>query len=319
MDHFKSIIGASPALQELIRSARLAAGADVTILLQGETGTGKEILANAIQKHSRRAQKPFVVINCAAIPEDIAESELFGHKKGAYTGADSDKIGLFRTADGGTLFLDEINSLPLSTQPKLLRFLESGECQAVGETKPYRANVRLIAASNTDLNRQAELGKFRRDLFFRLSVVPLHLPSLKERPEDIEPLARHFLTVYAQQHNLKPCVFSAAALKYLYHYAWPGNVRELRNLCERLSILLAGKIIEPDNLPLEFNVRPLPAPRTSRFALPSAGIVLDNMEANLINQALNRTHGNLSQAARLLGISRYALIYRLRKHGLHYH
>jgi len=192
MGHFKSIIGQSPALDSLIRSARMVAATDVTVLLKGETGTGKEVFANAIQKESARADKAYITLNCAALPESLIESELFGHKKGSFTGATANTQGLFQAADGGTLFLDEINSLPVSIQAKLLRFLESGECLAVGDIKPYNVDVRIIAATNSDLNKQVATGEFRQDLYYRLNVVPLELPPLAQRTEDIEHLIMHF-------------------------------------------------------------------------------------------------------------------------------
>ena len=320
MDHFNSIIGQSPAIDSLLRSARMVALTDVTVLIKGETGTGKEVLATAIQKESRRANKPFITLNCAALPESLVESELFGHKKGAFTGASNNKQGIFQSVDGGTLFLDEVNSLPVSIQAKLLRFLETGECMAVGETKPYRVDVRIIAATNQDLNKQIEEGDFRRDLYFRLNVVPLDLPPLSQRAEDIESLISHFLTHFAEAHSLIPPKFSRQALKLMKRYTWPGNIRELRNLCERLSILLAGKTIEPENLPHEF----ITCSKTSLisisdFTLPAVGIQLDSLEADLIHQALTRTNGNRSKSARLLGISRDTLLYRIQKHGLATH
>lgn len=317
MDNFNSIIGQSPAIEALIRSARIVAATDVTVLIKGETGTGKEVLATAIQKDSPRANKPFITLNCAALPEGLVESEIFGHKKGAFTGAISDKQGLFQAADGGTLFLDEINSLPISIQSKLLRFLESGECLPVGGTKPYTVNVRVIAASNADLTRLIENGEFRQDLYFRLNVVPLEIPSLHQRSEDIEELAKHFFAHFSAMHSLEPPTFSRQALKTLRNYKWPGNVRELRNLCERLSILLSGKVIEPENLPHEFSrgtVTPGP-----EFTLPELGLQLDALEADMILQALTRTKGNRSKSARLLGISRDTLLYRIQKHGLATH
>lgn len=318
MGNFSSIIGQSPALESLIRSARLVASADVTVLIRGETGTGKEVLAKAIQLESPRANKPFITLNCAALPEGLVESELFGHRKGAFTGAVANKEGLFQAADGGTLFLDEINSLPLSIQAKLLRFLESGECLAVGETKPQRVNVRVIAATNSDLTQEIESGEFRQDLYFRLNVIPLELPALNERTEDIDALAKHFFSGFAQSHGLPVTSFSRQTLKVLRGYNWPGNIRELRNLCERLSILLAGKTIEPENLPHEFLAM---ADNNSAkpFVLPQQGLQLDNLEAEMIFQALARTNGNRSQSARLLGISRDALLYRIQKHGLATH
>jgi DNA-binding NtrC family response regulator len=318
MDHFKAIIGQSPALDALIRSAKIAAATDVTILLNGETGTGKEVLANAIQKSGPRADNPFITLNCAALPESLIESELFGHKKGSFTGATSNTEGLFRAADGGTLFLDEINSLPVSIQAKLLRFIESGECLAVGDTEPYTVNVRIIAASNTDLNKHIADGSFRRDLYFRLNVVPLHLPTLSQRAGDIELLVNHFMKQFEREHGMLAPQFSNKTLKVLKTYAWPGNIRELRNLCERLCILLTGKIIEPENLPLEFNAHS-PNLSASQFILPAAGLDLDNLEASLIQQALDLTKGNRSKSARLLGLTRDTLLYRMQKHGFATH
>ncbi|MGY6276642.1 sigma-54 interaction domain-containing protein [Methylomonas sp. MgM2] len=318
MDHFSSIIGRSPALESLIRSARMIAATDVTVLIKGETGTGKEVLASAIQKDSNRSDKPFITLNCAALPEGLVESEIFGHKKGAFTGAINDKQGLFQAADGGTLFLDEINSLPLSIQSKLLRFLESGECLPIGSTKPYRVNVRVIAATNSDLNKLIETGEFRRDLYFRLNVVPLEIPTLYQRCEDIELLAKHFFAHFAETHSLQAPTLSKQTLKTLSAYRWPGNIRELRNLCERLSILLAGRVIEPENLPHEFT-RGTDDAKATDFKLPESGIQLDELEANMIHQALTRTNGNRSKSARLLGISRDTLLYRIQKHGLATH
>ena len=314
MDYFKSIIGQSPALEAMIRSARIAAATDVTILLKGETGTGKEVLANAIQKSGLRANKPFITLNCAALPESLIESELFGHKKGSFTGATGNTSGLFRAAHGGTLFLDEINSLPVSIQAKLLRFIESGECLAVGDTEVYHVDVRIIAATNTDLNKQITDGTFRRDLYYRLNVVPLELPPLAERVADIDLLVKHFFALFQSEHGIRSPKFSKEAVRALKSYRWPGNIRELKNLCERLSILLSGKTIEAKNLPAEFNAAPN-FQNLDLIKLPSDGLQLDNVEANLIQQALNMTNGNRSKSARLLGLSRDALLYRMQKHG----
>lgn len=314
MGHFNSIIGQSPALDSLIRSAKMVAATDVTVLIKGETGTGKEVLATAIQKSSPRANKAFITLNCAALPESLIESELFGHKKGSFTGATANKQGLFQAADGGTLFLDEINSLPVAIQAKLLRFLESGECLAVGDVKPYKVDVRVIAATNADLSKQIEAGDFRQDLYFRLNVVPLELPPLSQRTEDVEHLIKHFLTLFADMHSITAPKFSKQALKILKGYQWPGNIRELRNLCERLSILLAGKTIEPENLPHEFSAYSCDSKATP-FTLPEIGLQLDALEADLILQALSRTQGNRSKSAKLLGISRDTLLYRMQKHG----
>jgi len=315
MSHFKAIVGQSPALESLIRSAKMVAATDVTVLLQGETGTGKEIFANAIQKSSTRADKAFITLNCAALPESLIESELFGHKKGSFTGATANTKGLFQAADGGTLFLDEINSLPYSIQAKLLRFLESGECLAIGDIKPYHVDVRIIAATNTDLLKLVTIKQFRSDLYYRLNVVPLELPSLSHRSDDIEALINHFMNMMATTHATEAPKLSKLALKALKAYPWPGNIRELRNLCERLSILMAGNIIELEHLPQEF-INPN-SPNIDPLLLPERGIELDALEANFIHQALNRTKGNRSKTAKLLGLTRDTLIYRMQKHGFH--
>jgi len=315
MDYFKSIIGQSPALDAIIRSAKIAAATDVTILLNGETGTGKEVFAHAIQKSSTRANNPFITLNCAALPESLIESELFGHKKGSFTGASSNTSGLIRSAHGGTLFLDEINSLSLSIQAKLLRFIETGECLAVGDTETYKVNVRIIAATNVDLNTAIAEGAFRRDLYFRLNVVPLNMPALSQRSGDLELLISHFFKQFEKEHVLPAPQFSKLALKSLKSYQWPGNVRELRNLCERLCILLSGKVIETDSLPAEIINSQKQINTVPLFRLPSTGVNLDNLEASMIQQALEITHGNRSQSARLLGLSRDTLLYRMQKHG----
>ena len=320
MDHFKSIIGKSPAFESVLRSAKMVAATDVTVLIKGDTGTGKEVLATAIQKDSPRRDKPFITLNCAALPEGIVESELFGHRKGSFTGASSNKQGIFQVANGGTLFLDEINSLPMAIQAKLLRFLETGECQSVGDTKPYHVDVRVIAATNTDLHKQIVEKSFRQDLYFRLNVVPLELPSLSERTEDIEHLITHFISQFSSEYAIDAPTFGKLTLKKLRTYAWPGNIRELRNLCERLTILLAGKTIEPENLPHEFSSCSITeSGNPESFTLPEIGISLDSLEADLIHQALSRTNGNRSKSARLLGISRDTLLYRIQKHGIATH
>ncbi|MGB4498859.1 MAG: sigma-54 dependent transcriptional regulator, partial [Methylococcaceae bacterium] len=299
MNNFETIIGQSPLLETLIRSAKIVAATDVTVLLKGETGTGKEIFAHAIKNASPRANKEFLTLNCAALPESLIESELFGHKKGSFTGAVQNTQGLLQAADGGTLFLDEINSLPLSIQAKLLRFLDSGECLAVGDVRPYKVDVRVIAATNMNLTALISEGAFRSDLYFRLNVVPFELPSLHERSEDVELLVAHFFKLFEKNHGIKAPKFSKASLKILKHYRWSGNIRELRNLCERLSILFANQIIEPENLPLEFQNKENHLEETPNFVLPSMGLKLDSLEANLITQALDRTQGNRSKSARL--------------------
>jgi len=311
---FQKLIGQSPNFESMLRSARMVAATDVTVLVAGETGTGKEVLAHALRQHSPRADKPFITLNCAALPEALAESELFGHRKGAFTGAVGSQIGRFQAADRGTVFLDEVDSLPVALQAKLLRFLETGEIQPVGETHTQRVDVRIIAATNTNLVDKISKGEFRRDLYYRLNVVPLEIPPLRERSGDIQLLIHHFMSEFAEEHKLPETTFSKTALARMATYGWPGNVRELRNVCERLSILLAGRTIEENNLPGEIvNRVPLQKPL---FALPELGIDLEKVEIDLIRQALHRTNGNRSRSARLLGISRDTLLYRMQKYGI---
>jgi transcriptional regulator with PAS, ATPase and Fis domain len=316
---FDTIISQAPIMDTLVRNAKIIAATDVTVLLKGETGTGKEVFASAIQKAGPRANAPFIAINCAALPESLVESTFFGHKKGAFTGAANNSDGIFRAADGGTLFLDEVNSLPLAIQAKLLRVVETGQCMAVGDTETYTVDIRIIAATNANLEQQIAEGQFRRDLYFRLSVVPLELPPLRQRTEDIDYLTSHFLNLFADSHQTPVCKFGKLALKTLKAYAWPGNIRELRNLCERLSILLAGKIIEPENLPAEFWSSANKQDTKTGFTLPETGLQLDILEADLIHQALNRTKGNRSKSAKLLGLSRDTLLYRMQKYGFSSH
>ncbi|QSA98840.1 sigma-54-dependent Fis family transcriptional regulator [Methylococcus sp. EFPC2] len=311
---FESMIGQSPNFEALLRSARMVAATDVTVLVVGETGTGKEVLANALQQYSPRVDKPFITLNCAALPEAIAESELFGHRRGAFTGAVANQVGRLPAADGGTLFLDEVDSLPLPLQAKLLRFLETGEIQPVGDTQTQNVNVRIIAATNASLEEKIARGEFRKDLYYRLNVVPLVIPPLRERMCDIQLLLTHFIKRFASEHGLPVSSFGKTALSRLQAYPWPGNVRELRNLCERLSILLAGRVIEESNLPSEI-VSLAPAEKPL-FALPEFGIDLEKVEMDLIRQALVRTNGNRSRSARLLGISRDTLLYRMQKYGI---
>lgn len=317
MSRFKEIISHNPVFDNVLRSARMVAATDVTVLIKGETGTGKEVLAGAIQSDSHRADKPFITLNCAALPESLIESELFGHKKGSFTGAIADKKGIFQAADGGTLFLDEINSLPMATQAKLLRLLENGECLAVGDTVPYKVDVRIISATNGDLQKQIKEGNFREDLFFRLNVIPLEIPALKERIEDIEHLIKHFNEHFSKEHSRTAPRFSKQAIKILQNYDWPGNVRELKNLCERTSILLSGQLIEAENFPHDFFATKTTSKTNNQdFSLPDVGINLNKLEADLIHQALQRTNGNRAKSARLLGLSRDTLLYRIQKHGL---
>ena len=311
---FEALIGQSPNFEALLRSAKMVAATDVTVLIAGETGTGKEVLANALQQHSPRVNKAFITLNCAALPEAIAESELFGHRKGAFTGAVANQTGRLQAADGGTLFLDEVDSLPLPLQAKLLRFLETGEIQPVGDTHTQNVNVRILAATNANLGDKIARGEFRKDLYYRLNVVPLEIPPLRDRMGDIQLLLNHFMQRFASDHQLPASSFGKTALARLHAYSWPGNVRELRNVCERLCILLAGRIIEENNLPAEI-INRAPALKPV-IALPEVGIELEKVEIDLIQQALTRTHGNRSRSARLLGISRDTLLYRMHKYGI---
>jgi len=313
----KNLLGQSGEFCTVIRAARIVAMTEVTALILGESGTGKELLARAIHHHSHRIKGPFIALNCAAIPESLAESELFGHRKGAFTGAISDQPGRIQAAKGGTLFLDEIGELPLSIQAKLLRFLETGECQIIGQTQINKIDTRIIAATNRDLYAQTQIGKFRQDLYYRLNIVPLELPPLRNRLDDLEKLLLIFTSRLAQQHNLSAPHYTSATLKQLRHYTWPGNIRELHNFCERMLILFSGKTIKSTHLPREIQAKKTAIfPQIEGFALPDTGINLQALEIEMINQALHKTYGNRSQAARLLGLTRDTLLYRMKKYAI---
>jgi transcriptional regulator with PAS, ATPase and Fis domain len=308
------IIGEAPSFAAVLRAAEVVAATDVTVLLLGESGTGKDLLAQHIHDESPRMAQPFIALNCAAIPEALVESELFGHRRGAFTGAVSDNAGHLRTAHGGTLFLDEIAELPPGSQAKLLRFLESGECQSVGHTATRRVDTRIIAATNRDLYSEVKQGRFRADLYYRLNIVPLELPPLRERAEDVARLAHAMIVEASRRHGLTSPKLSKAALSHLARYSWPGNVRELRNFCERIVVLLPGQLIEVENLPRELREREQPA--AQGYVLPDGGIRLDDLEADIIRQAIGKAGGNRSKAARLLGITRDTLLYRIQKYAI---
>ena len=311
-----TMLGKSPEFVSVLRSAQIVAATDVTVLVHGESGTGKELLARALHEASPRRHGPFIAINCAALPENLVESELFGHRRGAFTGALDNQEGRIRAANGGSLFLDEIGELPLAIQAKLLRFLENGECQAVGESQVQRVNARVIAATNRDLYQEVRSGKFREDLYYRLNIVPLQLPPLRQRRGDIAPLLLAFSRELAAQHRLEPPVFDRKVIHRLEAYPWPGNIRELRNLCERMVILHHGKTLTLEMLPPELGNNQQGPATGEAFALPASGISLDELEKTMISQALDRTHGNRSRAARLLGLTRDTLLYRIKKHAL---
>lgn len=316
MNAFDSLLlGQSPDFLSVIRSAQIAAATDVSVLILGESGTGKELLAQAMHQESRRSEAPFVTINCAALPETLVESELFGHRKGAFTGAEDHSQGRIRAAAGGTLFLDEIAELPLNIQAKFLRFVESGECQPVGESNTSRVDVRIIAATHRDLQQMVKEGTFRADLFYRLNVVPLELPPLRRRRGDVALLLDVLGEQLAQQHGLALPRYSAETRDFLESYQWPGNIRELRNFCERMLILHGESEISLDSLPAEITNAPTNN-GDSNFTLPDEGVCLHELEQEMIRQALERTRGNRSRAARLLGLTRDTLLYRIKKYTL---
>lgn len=309
------MLGQSVEFENIQRTAKIMSATDVTVLIQGESGTGKELMAKYIHAQSKRNTAPLVTINCAALPEALAESELFGHSKGAFTGATSDQQGRIQSAHNATLFLDEVGELPFNVQAKLLRFLECGECQTIGQTKTERVNVRVIAATNRDLYAEVKKGNFREDLFYRLNVVPLTLPGLRERQSDITLLINHLSAQLAAKHCLDVPRYSVKALEHCQRYTWPGNIRELKNFCERMVILLSGKTIAVENLPHEIKVE-AETKIINSFALPDGGVILEQVEAQLIHQAMDKSHGNQSKAARLLGLTRSALVYRIKKYTL---
>jgi DNA-binding NtrC family response regulator len=301
---FENIIGGSAAMQEIFATVARLAPTRATVLLCGESGVGKDLIARAIHQHSPRQDRPFVKINCTAIPENLMESELFGYEKGAFTGATTSKPGKFELADTGTVFLDEIGDVPPAIQVKLLRVLQDREFERLGSNRTLHVDVRVIAATNADLRAALEQGTFREDLYYRLNVVPLNLPPLRERREDIPALVEHFARKYGG-------AWSEGALAPLMSYHWPGNVRELENVVERSILLARGPRVEAADVRIDTAGRA----RNADAFLPE-GMTLDQFEQSLIREALKRTNGNKSQAARLLGLTRNALRYRLAQMGL---
>ena len=322
-------VGSSPAMRDVFLRIGKVAAADANVLILGQTGTGKERVAWAIHEHSSRAAGPFVPVNCGALPENLVESELFGYVRGAFTGADADKIGRFEAADGGTLFLDEVGELPPAAQVKLLRFLDNRSIERLGSVAPIPLNVRVLAATNRDLPEACRQGRFRSDLFYRLAVVQIALPPLRERPEDILPLAEHFLRQLSPPRDLSSV--HASARKRLTSYDWPGNVRELQNAVQHAAIISGGGTILPEHLPqalhggavsqaggdtnelLQTYIRALPTPP------PPGGLyaaAVTPLERALILHALTKTGGNQSQAADLLGLHRNTLRNKLKELGL---
>ena len=309
----RPLIGESPAIRDLARTAQQAADSNATILLRGESGTGKEILARAIHRWSPRKDRPLVTVNCVALSEELLESELFGHEKGAFTGAHQKKQGKAELANGGTLFLDEIGDIRPALQAKLLRLIQEQEFERVGGTRPIRVDIRFVAATNTDLERAIKEGRFRQDLYYRLNVVGLVLPPLRERKEDVEPLARHFAEKYRAELKRSPKPISAATLAMLAQYDWPGNVRELENVIERAVVLSAGPEIGPKDLP---RLMGEPADEISEESAGTYHEAVRQFKRELLRSTLTQANGNQTRAAEALGLQRTYLSRLLKDLGI---
>ncbi len=305
-----NMVGTSPTMRRVYATVEKVARTDATVLISGESGTGKEIVAKAIHRNSRRKAGPFIVVNCGAIPEGLLESEMFGHRKGAFTGAVGDARGLLEAADGGTVFLDEVGEMPLALQVKFLRALQENEITRIGETRPRRIDVRFVAATNRPLPKMVEDGLFREDLFFRLNVVPLELPPLRERREDIPLLADFFLRDCGLRYDLPDLKMSREVYRALMAHPWPGNVRELKNVIERMVVLADTATITTADLPESGSATAI---ANVLFQLPETGIDLEEVERDLILAALEKNNWNQTRAARYLNLTRSALIYRMQK------
>jgi DNA-binding NtrC family response regulator len=303
----RTMIAEAPAMQPVLEMIERVAPSDANVLITGENGTGKGVVARALHQASARASKPLVTVNIGGLSEGVFESELFGHVKGAFTDAKTDRVGRFELADGGTLFLDEIANVPLSQQPKMLRVLETSEFERVGSSKTRKVNVRIISATNAELKKEVEAGHFRRDLLFRLNTIEIHLPPLRERREDIAPLARHFLWQQLQRYRKHIDGFDAPAMQAMLSYEWPGNVRELEHAVERAVLMASSTMIHAKDLGLTVS---------SDGGGNLEDLSLEEVEAMLIKKALARCDGNVSRAADALGLSRSALYRRLEKYGL---
>jgi DNA-binding NtrC family response regulator len=309
---FESIVGSSEKIRDVLDMAGRVAASDASVLITGESGTGKELLAKGIHYNSPRANGPFVAVNCAAIPEHLIESELFGHVRGAFTGAVKDKEGKFELAASGTLFLDEIGDLRVDLQAKILRVLQERQVDRVGGKHPVFVDVRIIAATNKDIERAVKEGAFREDLYYRLSVITLHMPPLRERRDDIPMLVQHFLKKFNKDSDIR---IDPEALTMLTSYGWPGNVRELENSIERASVLRRGEAITPAELTDKLRKEKASVGNII-LNLPDEGISLEDLEKNLIIKALEKHKGNQTRAAEYLGITRPTLIYRMEKYGI---
>lgn len=308
-------IGENPLMQKIYAMVHRVATTDATVLITGESGTGKELVARSIHNLGSRSAHPFVPINCAALPEELLESELFGHVRGAFTGALSSRVGMFQLADGGTIFLDEIAEMPVSLQAKLLRVLQNRDVRPVGADRSIAVNVRVIAATNKDLTREVEKRAFREDLFYRLQVIPVHLPPLRAHRSDIPMLVRHFLEKNSHKYG-NILQISDEAMVYLWEYDWPGNVRELENLIERMVVLSETGRLGPEDLPSQvrsfISEKKLPHP-TLNDGEVNLREVLEQFEGRLIDEALRRTNGNKTAAAQMLGLKRTTLVAKLRR------
>lgn len=307
--NFEQLIGRSPQMRRVYEMIDRVAPTNATVLIQGESGTGKELVARAIHYRSPRKDKPFVKVNCAALPEDLLESELFGHERGAFTGAVSKREGRFELADRGTLLLDEISETSPAFQAKLLRVLQEQEFERVGGSKTIKVDVRVIATTNKDLKQAIREGKFREDLYYRLNVLPIYLPPLRERKEDIPLLVQHFLEKYSRQNGLRIKSLSKKCLDMMMQYEWPGNVRELENVIERAVVMSEGETIFPENISLSSPVQKM------GLSFPEE-ITLEEMEKRLILHTLQRTGGNRTEAAKILGISVRTVRNKLKKYGM---
>ncbi len=315
LGHADPLVGVSPAMEQLRALITRVAPTEARVLITGESGTGKELVASAIHRQSARAAQRFVCVNSAAIPKDLVESEMFGHERGAFTGATERRVGRFELADGGTLFLDEVGDLSLEAQAKLLRVLETGVIERLGGERPLTVEVRVIAATNKDLSKAAQQGQFREDLLFRLNVLPVHIPPLRERPEDVSPLVQHFAARQAGRLG-RPVRFDTGAVQLLAAYGWPGNVRELANLVERLAILATEATITADDVARVVPQDGAPAAPAGDWADVALAEALDHFERTLIARALSAARGNVAEAARRLATDRANLYRRMRRLGL---
>lgn len=314
---FANIIGKSQKMQEIFRLIRMVADSPATVLIVGESGTGKELVAKAVHYCGLRKDKPFVDVNCAAIPTNLLESEFFGHEKGSFTGAAARRIGRFEQANTGTLFLDEIGEIELPLQVKLLRAIQERKFERVGGNASVNVDIRLIAATNRDLRDAIKEGRFREDLYFRLNVIKIQLPPLRERREDIPLLVAHFLKKYSEQERKSISSASPAAMRMLMEYPWPGNVRELENVVERGAVICQGDTLEPHDLPYEISATVTTCREAEQgITLPQTDCSLSSLEKEMITRALEKSRGNKSKAANALGISRKVLYARLRDYGI---